>query len=94
MSTIVKRAALLGVLTLLAVMMWAGPAGAVENGRIYYYGGGAGVGYVGIYSIDPTASNPQRTLIGLHTTFGATFDISRDQTTLVGIFTPDDCEDV
>src|SRR4051794_1445696 len=75
-STLLKKATLLGILTLLTVMMWAGPASATENGLIYYISNG----YIG--SVDPTASNagynPVSQFNGV-----SDFDISRDGQTLV-----------
>ena len=75
MSIVLRKAALLGTLALLAAMMWAGPAVAVENGPIFHNFSG------GVYSIDPTASFNQRTIVGL----GTSFDISADGKTLVSV---------
>src|SRR4051794_24356618 len=56
-STLLKKATLLGATILLAVMMWAGPASAAENGLIYWSTTGS------IAHVDPTASNPQPTWV-------------------------------
>ena len=76
MITLLKKAALLGVFALLAVMMWAGPASAAENGSIYYLTNGY------IYSVDPAANNGGGNPV---TNFNGVwdFDISRDGQTLV-----------
>jgi hypothetical protein len=66
--TLLKRAALLGIFALLAVMMWAGPASAAENGLIYYSKNG-------ILSVEPTPNNSQINLVSHQ---GSEFDISRD----------------
>jgi Tol biopolymer transport system component len=73
-STLLNKATLLGATILLAVMMWAGPASAAENGLIYWSTTGS------IAHVDPTASNPQPTWV---TNEGDGFDISRDGQTLV-----------
>jgi Tol biopolymer transport system component len=75
-SSLFKKVALLGIFTLLVLMMWAGPASAVENGLIYYLYNG------GISSVDPTTPNTQPTFVqGDHNS--DSFDISRDGQTLV-----------
>lgn len=66
---LLKKATLLGAVTLLAVLMWAGPASAVENGLIYHSDWG------GVYSVDPTSSTSQPNKVAYK---GYNIDISRD----------------
>src|SRR5215212_3479316 len=54
MIALLKKAALLGMFALLGAGMWAGPASAAENGRLYYKVNGGD-----IYSVDATAGNAQ-----------------------------------
>jgi Tol biopolymer transport system component len=80
-TTVLKKAALLGMFVLLAAtMLWARPALAAENGPIYFISNGA---TGDIYSVDPTVANAEAKPVIVDTSNAADFDVSRDGQALV-----------